>query len=131
MKNYFPIYRTALSQSKGLGSSRSGVKGWALQRITAMALVPLGLWLLYVLVVVFPLPYPEVLAWVAHPVHMTFLLMAMMLMILHGYLGMKMIVEDYVHASLIKLLLLVVLHLFSLAAAVAVIIALVHCLKGA
>ncbi len=36
--------RTPLSEAKGLGSAKEGVGHWWMQRLTAVALVPLAIW---------------------------------------------------------------------------------------
>jgi succinate dehydrogenase / fumarate reductase membrane anchor subunit len=41
-----PSMRSPLGRAKGLGSSRSGVSHWWMQRLTAMGMVPLVLYCL-------------------------------------------------------------------------------------
>lgn len=41
--------RTPLARARGLGSAHAGVGHWWRQRLTAAALVPLGLWLAFAL----------------------------------------------------------------------------------
>ena len=42
--------KTPLGQVRGLGSARSGTHHWWMQRVTAVALVPLTLWFILSLV---------------------------------------------------------------------------------
>jgi len=42
-------YRTPLSRVRGLGSAKSGTGHWWMQRVTAVALIPLSFWLIYFL----------------------------------------------------------------------------------
>ena len=39
--------RTPLSEAKGLGSAKEGASHWWLQRLTAVALVPLAIWFVF------------------------------------------------------------------------------------
>ena len=38
-------YRSPVGRARGLGSAKDGVHHWWMQRLTAVALVPLALWL--------------------------------------------------------------------------------------
>ncbi|SHE22915.1 succinate dehydrogenase, hydrophobic membrane anchor protein [methanotrophic endosymbiont of Bathymodiolus puteoserpentis (Logatchev)] len=39
-------YQTPLAKARGLGSAKSGTKHWWMQRVTAVALIPLSFWLI-------------------------------------------------------------------------------------
>ncbi|MDO9240178.1 MAG: succinate dehydrogenase, hydrophobic membrane anchor protein, partial [Methylicorpusculum sp.] len=55
-------FRTPLSKVKGLGSAKSGTSHWWLQRVTAVALVPLSYWLVILLDMTLNAPYQETVA---------------------------------------------------------------------
>ncbi len=91
--------RSDLGRVKGLGSAKEGVHHWRLQRITAIALVPLSLWFVVSLLCVFNGTHAEVVEWVSAP-HVTVLLIALsVLLFWHLKLGLQVVIEDYVHAA--------------------------------
>src|SRR6185437_14075849 len=53
--------RNPLKVARGLGPSRSGVRPWWIQRITAVALLPLSIWFLFLMGGVLHSDYPMVL----------------------------------------------------------------------
>ena len=90
--------RSDLGRVKGLGSAKEGVGHWRLQRLTAMALVPLSLWFVLGLLCVLNDSHADVVAWVSAP-HVTVLLIALsVLLFWHLQLGLQVVIEDYVHA---------------------------------
>ncbi|MSQ69189.1 MAG: succinate dehydrogenase, hydrophobic membrane anchor protein [Gammaproteobacteria bacterium] len=88
--------RSDLGRVKGLGSAKAGVHHWRLQRLTALALVPLSLWFVASLMCVFKASHAEVVQWVAQP-HVTVLLLALSIALFwHLTLGVQVVIEDYV-----------------------------------
>lgn len=89
--------RTPLGRVRGLGSAKEGVGHWWLQRLTAIALVPLTLWFVVSLLFMARADYEELRAWIAAPLN-TVLLSAMLFSLFyHTALGLQVIIEDYVH----------------------------------
>ena len=60
--------RDPMKVARRLGSSKSGVHHWWLQRVTAVALVPLSIWFLFLMGGVLHADYPAVLGTIAQPV---------------------------------------------------------------
>lgn len=90
--------RSDLGRVKGLGSAKEGVQHWRMQRLTAMALLPLTLWFVASLLCVFRASHAEVVQWIGQP-HITVLLLALSIALFwHLLLGVQVIIEDYVHA---------------------------------
>jgi succinate dehydrogenase / fumarate reductase membrane anchor subunit len=93
--------RTPLSQVKGLGSAKDGTDHFWAQRLTAIALVPLILWLCFSIASLPGMDYISVREWLASP----FTAIVMVLLIIAGFyhakLGLQMVIEDYVsnHAA--------------------------------
>jgi succinate dehydrogenase / fumarate reductase membrane anchor subunit len=87
-----------LAKVLGLGSAKSGVHHWWLQRITAMGLVPLTLWVVWAAVTMGSAEHALVVAWVANPINAALLLIWVVVMLYHAQLGIQVVVEDYVHA---------------------------------
>ncbi|TAN07669.1 MAG: succinate dehydrogenase, hydrophobic membrane anchor protein [Rhodanobacteraceae bacterium] len=102
--------RTPLKVARGNGSSKTGVHHWWLQRVTAVALIPLSIWFLFLVGGLLHAGYPMVLAAIAQPVHAIFLIVLSACLFWHGALGLQVIIEDYVHTRWLELTLEVALR---------------------
>ena len=100
--------RTPLGRAKGLGSAKEGVSHWWVQRLTAVALVPLLLWGTFAVVGLMGAEHAEVVSWMAQPVHTALLVLLLVALFYHADLGLQVIIEDYVHAEAVKITSLVV-----------------------
>ncbi len=103
--------RTPLARVRGLGSARDGTKHWWFQRLTAIALVPLSLWLVASLIANIDANYAEVVAWVRSPAVTALLLMVVMFVFYHAQLGLQVVIEDYVHLESAKIAILVLVKI--------------------
>jgi succinate dehydrogenase / fumarate reductase membrane anchor subunit len=118
--------RSDLGRVKGLGSAKEGVHHWRLQRITAIALVPISLWFVISLLCVFNGTHADVVAWVSAP-HVTVLLIALsVLLFWHLQLGLQVVIEDYVHTAYKQIALQIALRV---AAGLGALVAIVSVLK--
>ena len=115
--------RTPLSRARGLGSAKEGTHHWWLQRLTAVALVPLSLWFVASLVCMIGAPHTEVVAWIKAPIVTLLLILFVVMLFHHAQLGVQVVIEDYVHSKWQKLTSLVVLKFLAIVAALASIIA--------
>lgn len=95
--------KTPLARAKGLGSAKEGVSHWWAQRVTAIALVPLMLWLAFSIAGLVGLSHGEVVDWMSHPVNTALLILALIAVFYHSELGLQVIIEDYVHAEGLKI----------------------------
>lgn len=96
--------RSPLGQARGLGSAKEGVGHWWIQRLTAVALIPLSLWFVYSLVR-FPLSdYATMIAWIKSPLVAVALVLFFTAMFWHAALGVQVVIEDYVGNEGVKLL---------------------------
>ncbi|HTT44227.1 MAG TPA: succinate dehydrogenase, hydrophobic membrane anchor protein [Steroidobacteraceae bacterium] len=96
-----------LRQVLGAGPARSGVHHWWLQRLTSLALVPLSVWLLVSLLALPALDHLTVRAWLAHGWTALLMILLVLLAAWHSQLGLQVIIEDYLHQSGPRWLLLV------------------------
>jgi succinate dehydrogenase / fumarate reductase, membrane anchor subunit len=117
--------RSPLGRAVGLGSAKEGVEHWWLQRITAVALVPLGLWFVIAIIRLVGADVESVRDWVGSPLPAILLVLLLIATFYHAALGLQVVVEDYVHTELTKLGLLIVVRLACFAFAVAGIFAVV------
>lgn len=73
---------------------------WRNQRVSAIALLPLGLWFLYTLLILPTLDYATVTAWIAEPLQALLLLLFAWCALWHSAQGVQVVVEDYVGGRL-------------------------------
>ncbi|MCW5747866.1 MAG: succinate dehydrogenase, hydrophobic membrane anchor protein [Alphaproteobacteria bacterium] len=91
--------RSPVARARGLGSAKDGTHHWWLQRVTAVALVPLVVWFAVSMLRVAPDSQAAVRAWIASPVTMVMLILAIVTGFWHAVLGIQVVIEDYVHAK--------------------------------
>jgi len=92
--------RTPLARARGLGSAKEGVHHWWVQRLTAIALIPLVVWFAISLVMLSGADYPVVRAWIGAPLVMVLLILTIGIGLHHGQLGMQVVWEDYTNGAL-------------------------------
>jgi succinate dehydrogenase / fumarate reductase membrane anchor subunit len=96
-------YRTPLKNVRGLGAAKSGTEHFVLQRLTATALVGLSLWFLVFVLSLLGADYVSATAAVAKPWNAVLLVGFLIAMFWHAQIGLQVILEDYVHNSLLAL----------------------------
>jgi succinate dehydrogenase / fumarate reductase membrane anchor subunit len=87
---------TPLNRVLGLGTGEGAGEHWWLQRLTAVALLPLGLWLALALLALPSFDYATVAAWVARPITSILLILTIVAIGYHSSLGVQVVIEDYV-----------------------------------
>lgn len=90
-------FRTPLKNALGLGSAKQGVHHFIVQRLTAVALAPLVLWIVWLALEMLHLDYAGAHALVAQPLNAVLLLAFVVAVFWHAQLGLQVVVEDYVH----------------------------------
>lgn len=88
--------RNPLSVARGLGSSGSGFEHWWVQRLSSLALVPLGLWFVFSVATMAGADYAAVQAWLASPLTATLMVLFVAVAFHHAAAGMQVVYEDYV-----------------------------------
>ncbi|MEM9532086.1 MAG: succinate dehydrogenase, hydrophobic membrane anchor protein [Pseudomonadota bacterium] len=86
-----------LARVIGLGSAKAGVEHWWVQRLTAVALVPLTLWVVVLLLKTQPLDYVATYNLVVNPINAALLACWSVAMLWHAQLGLQVVIEDYIH----------------------------------
>ena len=102
--------KTPLGQVLGLGSAKDGTGHWWMQRLSAVALIPLGLWFAVSLLALPELDYATVRVWIAEPLSSIGLVLFIVAAGYHSMLGLQVVVEDYVGGAL-KVVTIMVLSL--------------------
>jgi succinate dehydrogenase / fumarate reductase membrane anchor subunit len=87
---------TPLNRVLGLGTAKGAAEHWWVQRMTAVALLPLGLWLAYELLTMPGFDYVSVVAWAREPVTSILLILLVVAAGYHSALGVQVVIEDYV-----------------------------------
>jgi succinate dehydrogenase / fumarate reductase, membrane anchor subunit len=101
--------RSPLGTVAGLGSAKSGVHHWWLQRLTSIALVPLTIWFTVSLASLSSLDHVTVVAWMAQSWTALLLVLLVLVATYHSQLGVRVVVEDYVHNTGLRTVTLVTL----------------------
>lgn len=123
--------RSPLSQARGLGAAKEGTHHWYIQRISAIAMAPLMLWLMFSLAGLAGAEYFEVRGWIAQPFNTTLLIVLVATLFHHALLGTQVVIEDYVASEARKVAMLVAVRFVLILAAVLGIVAVLKVSLGA
>jgi len=115
--------KSALARAKGLGSARDGVDHWFKQRITAIANIPLVIWLVCSVVDLRTATHAEFTNWLAQPLNAILMILFIISVLYHAKLGAQVVTEDYIHNEGLKVVKLIAQKLFFFALGVACIFA--------
>ena len=115
--------QTPMAKARGLGSAKSGVEHWWHQRITAIANIPLVIWLVYSIVQLKGASYAVFTAWLAEPVNAVLMILFVISTFYHAVLGTQVVVEDYIDCECLKIAKLIAHKLLFIAMGVACIFA--------
>ena len=96
-------FRSPLGKARGLGSAKDGTHHWWMQRLTALALIPLAIWFVANVVSLSGQDHAAIAAWVKNPVSATLLVVLVAATFHHAQLGLQVVIEDYVHREGLKL----------------------------
>lgn len=123
--------RTPLKNARGLGSAKDGTHHFALQRITAVALVFLSLYAVGLVISLVGDDYATVRAAVAQPWNALLLIAFAIASFWHAKLGLQVIIEDYVHTPWAATVLHLANIFFCVLAALASVLAIIRIALGA
>lgn len=88
--------RTPLARVRHLGSAKDGTRHWWVQRVTALALIPLSLWFVISIIGVLGADHQAMVEWVGNPLTATLLVLLIAATFYHAALGLQVVIEDYV-----------------------------------
>ena len=109
-------------------NGEKGTGHWRWQRISALLLIPLSLWLIVSFSNVVYSEYDQSLAWVSAPLVGSLLGLTIVSLLYHGHLGIVVVIDDYVRGPWRKkairtsALLTTFTGMFTIAAIVAILI---------
>lgn len=92
-------YRSPLGRARGLGSAKEGTHHFWVQRVTAVALIPLVLWFVYSIAQLPSGGYEVVRWWVHAPSVAVALVLFIACALYHSMLGVQVVIEDYIAAD--------------------------------
>ena len=88
---------TVLRRVRQLGSARDGLREWRLQRLTALALIPLGLYFAASILWLAKSSQATAAAWLSSPVPALLVILFVLAGITHALIGIRSVFLDYVH----------------------------------
>ena len=115
--------RTQLGKVRGLGSTKSGTEHFWMQRATAIANVPLVIFLIVFIISHLGAARPVLVNSLANPLVAILLVLSFVSILWHMRLGLQTVIEDYVHGPGVKLASLLLNTFFTTALGVAAIYA--------
>jgi succinate dehydrogenase / fumarate reductase membrane anchor subunit len=116
--------RSPLGKVKGLGSAKNGSHHWWMQRVTALALIPLVIWLVYIVLSAVNND-ANIVDYMVRPFNAVLMLIFLAASLYHGTLGIRVVIEDYVKCSCMKNFLIIGINFFVTITAVASMVAVI------
>ena len=86
-----------LRRVRQLGSAHDGLREWRLQRLTALALIPLGLYFASSVLWLAKSDQTTAVAWLSSPVTALLMILLMLAGLGHALVGLRSVLLDYVH----------------------------------
>jgi succinate dehydrogenase / fumarate reductase membrane anchor subunit len=122
--------RSPLAMVLGQGSAKEGVHHWWMQRLTSVALVPLTVWFVVSILSLPSLDHATVVAWMGQLWTAVFLVLLVLTAAWHSQLGVRVVVEDYVHGTGMRALTLTLVTFFHVVVAAAGVLAILKVALG-
>ncbi len=122
--------RNPLANAHNHGSAGHGLSHWWAQRFSAIGLIFLTVWLLWMLGSLVGASHAEAAAVLSHPFHAAMAMLFVVAGLYHGQLGLQVIFEDYVSSHMIEVLLVVAVRIFSILGGLLAVIAILKLALG-
>lgn len=88
------------SETSASSAANKGAYHWWLQRLTAIALVPLSIWLAFTFAMLDGASHAAVIEWLQAPGATVLLILFIAITLYHTQLGLQVIIEDYIGGRL-------------------------------
>ena len=122
--------QTPLKRVRGLGSAKSGTHHFIVQRVTAVALIPLVLWLIWFALKLMHADYAHARALVHEPLNAVLSIAFVIALFWHAQLGVQVVIEDYVHTRWLEVSSQILVKLLCVLGALASVLAIVRIALG-
>lgn len=110
--------RTPLSQVKGLGSAKEGTGHFWIQRLTAIGLIPLVVWVAFAIARLPSMSQADIQSWLSSPFSAVLMILFLIAAFWHAKLGLQVVIEDYVSDHAVRTVAIIAVSLISFALAV-------------
>ena len=118
--------QTPLKRVRGLGSAKSGTHHFIVQRVTALALIPLSIWTIALALALVRADYAHARAIVHHPFAAIWLIAFVTAAFWHAQLGLQVVIEDYVHTRWLEIVAQLAVKFFCVIGALTSIVSIVR-----
>ena len=108
------ISQSCLKKVMKMQSKSHGVVHWKLQRISAIAMIPLVIWFVSSLIFSLINSYDQSVTWLQNPLNATGLVLLFGTLYFHASSGLQVVIEDYVHNEGLKIMSLILIKLLSI-----------------
>lgn len=107
-------------------STKTGAHHWLMQRISAIALIPLVIWFTLSFIQIAEDPQGYLPVFFAYPLNAVMSILMIATSLYHGSLGMRVVIEDYIPNKTKKHFYIMLVHFVSISTAVAAILAIIR-----
>ena len=107
------LSQSCLKKVMKMQSKSHGVVHWKLQRISAIAMIPLIIWFVSSLVFSLINSYDQSITWLQSPINATGMVLLFGTLYFHAASGLQVVIEDYVHNEGLKIMSLILIKLLS------------------
>ncbi len=122
--------RTPLKRVRGLGSAKHGTGAFVIQRLTAIALVPLFVWFVWLALSMLHDGYAAAHTMVAHPANAVLMAAFSIALFWHAQLGLQVVIEDYVHTRWLEFILQALVRFLAILGVLACLLAIARIALG-
>ena len=122
---------TSIGRVRGLGSAKSGARTWILERGTGAATLVVWAYFIVSLLLLPSLGYQTVHDWMSRPLPASAMVLLVLGTFWHTQLGLRVVIEDYVHEHANKYACLTLLNLVAFAGGAFGVFAIVRIALGA
>ena len=99
-------FKSPLGKAIGLGSAKHGFGHWWLQRVSAVALIPLCLWFVFSVVSLSQGDYETAVTFFDSSIQTSLMILFVLVLIYHAQTGLQVVIEDYIRNKFVNLVML-------------------------